>query len=157
MTAEATGSDEGVAGVTRHSSVFGTANIRGAIEVGIPEGGTPGMPVLFGVSVYTWGNQMQPTWDLVIKDAVAVPEVFYLTANETSETWTFSFEVVAGQVLAYEFNYDGMLFEAPDGSYNLFADVDFGAAGQVVPEPATMLCLCSGAIPLVLKKRRRRS
>ena len=158
MSATATGSDEGVDGVTRHSSVFGTVNIHGAIEIGIPEGGTPGMPVLFGASVYTWGTQMQPLWNLTIKDAVADPEVVYLpNVDEQSDTWTFSFEVHAGQILDYEFNYFGVLLEAPSGEYELFADVDFVATAQLVPEPATVLVLCSGAIPLILKKRRRRN
>ena len=155
MIATGTGSDEGVAGVTRHSSVYGNANIRGAIGVGTPEGGTVGMPVVFGVSVYTWGSGMQPTWELTIEDAND-PGILKETFNETNDPWSFSFDVVAGQILVYEFNYYGLLFQAPNGTYDLFADVEFAATGQV-PEPATMLLLCSGLIPLVLKKRRRRS
>jgi len=152
MTVTATGSDEGVAGVTRHSSVYGTASIHGAIGVGYPESESAGLPVLFGAGVYTWGDGMDLlTWNLKITDS-ANPTIVYLDVNETSDPWFFSFDVVFGQILDYEFIYDGLLFETPDGSYELNADVDFGA-----PEPATVLCLCIGAIPLVLKRRRRGS
>jgi len=153
MTVTATGSDEGVADVTRHSSVYGLADIEGAIGVGSPE--SEPTPVLFGASVYTWGDGMDLlTWNLTIEDNAT--GFVYVDVNETSDPWTFSFNVSAGDILLYRFIYDGLLFENPDGSYKLNADVDFGAAG-IVPEPATLLCLCCGAIPVILKKRRRRS
>jgi hypothetical protein len=153
MTVTATGSDEGVANVTRHSSVYGLADIEGAIGVGSPEG-EPN-PVLFGASVYTWGDGLDLlTWNLTIEDNAT--GFVYLDVNETSDPWTFSFNVSNGDILLYRFIYDGLVFENPDGSYELNADVDFGAA-EIVPEPATVLFLCCGAIPLILKKRRHRS
>lgn len=151
MTVTAAGSDEGVAGVTRHSSVLAEGDIRGAIGVGIPRGGTAGMPVLFGASVYTWGDGIQPVWDLLITDA-GDPQTVYLDADETSDPWTFSFLVPAGQVLAYEFYLDGVLIEAIDGIYTLNADVDFGAAGQV-PEPSSAIAVLIGLAAAVRRRR----
>ena len=170
MSAAATGSAEGLSGVTRHSSAFGNANIHGVIDVGIPDGGTYGMPLLFGAGVYIDGwldgmhvlfgpgvyteDGMQPTWDLVITDAENVgPGALHKTYSNQSDSWAFTFGVFAGQKLDYEFNLDGTVFEMPDGTFDLNADLDFGAA---VPEPASMLLLCSAAIPLILKKRRHR-
>jgi hypothetical protein len=151
MTATATGSDDGVAGVTRHSSVYGYAEIEGAIGVGTPVGNAES--VLFGASVYTWGDGLDLlTWNLTITNYDT--GFVYLDVDETSDPWYFSFEVDTGEKLRYLFIYDGLLFETPSGTYELNADVDFGAAG-VVPEPATVLLLCGGAISLVLKKRRR--
>ena len=155
IVATATGSNGDIAGVTRNSSVLGEANIHGSIGVGIPAGETAGMPVLFGAGVYTWGAGMQTFWDLVIKYPGTAVGDDLLSVNELSDPLTFSFYVKTGDVLDYEFNFDGLVSEAPNGTYDLFADVEFGAAR--VPEPATMLLICSGVIPILLKKRRRRS
>jgi hypothetical protein len=154
MTVTATGSDEGVGGVTRHSSVYGTASILGSIKVEAPAGGTPGMDILFGASVYTWGSGIDLlTWTLTIKDN-ANPATVYLNVNETSDPWNFSFNVLAGQTLDYAFNYDGLLFEAPDGTYTLNAELEFGAAG-IIPEPATIFVMAAAGLPMVLKRRHR--
>ena len=98
---------------------------------------------------------MQTFWDLVIKYPGTAVGDDLLSVNELSDPLTFSFYVKTGDVLDYEFNFDGLVSEAPNGTYDLFADVEFGAAR--VPEPATMLLICSGVIPILLKKRRRRS
>ena len=183
MTAESTGTDS--AGVNRYSGVLGTTSILQG-SIGVPAGETPnvlfgatvritgwitswfdGGSVLFGPDVYRQDG-MQPTWDLRIWHQGS-PDVVYLNVDETSDTWSFSFGVPAGQVLMYEFFFDGFFYgkiEAGDpdnddddvyvpnmDSY-LLAEVTFGAA---VPEPTTMLLLCSGVIPILLKKRRRRS
>ena len=167
MTLTAEGSDDGLTGVTRESGVFGIARIAGAIGVTIPDGGSSGDPVLFGVTVYT-GHTVKTgmnvvDWTLVIKDNDN-PTIVRLDVDRTSDTWTsdswaFSFYVPAGQILDYDFTWYGYgQFDAGDmiGGTDLFAnvyaDVEFGA---VVPEPVTMLLLCSGAIPLILRRRRR--
>ncbi|MDP6635758.1 MAG: PEP-CTERM sorting domain-containing protein [Phycisphaerae bacterium] len=80
----------------------------------------------------------------------------FLTADETSPSWSFTFDVPAGTILDYDFTYDALLFEAPNGTYDLFVDLDLGAMAKA-PEPASMIILCGGAVSLVLRKRRRKN
>jgi len=154
MIAIATGSDEGVDGVTRHSGVYATASVRGVIGVGTPEDSGPGTPVLFGAGIYDWGDGFDLLgWTLVIKNN-ANPAIVYLDANETTGPTSFAFTVPAGAVLDYDFFYDGLVFESPNGKYDLLVDLDFGAAHQT-PEPASMIALSIGAISLLARKRKR--
>jgi hypothetical protein len=154
MLATATGSDENLLGVTRHSSVYATASVRGVIGVGIPDGQAAGTPVLFGVGIYDWGDGFDlMTWNLVITNN-ANPAIVYLDANETTGPTSFAFDVPAGEAIDYDFIFDGLLFEATDGDYDMFVDLDFGAAHQT-PEPASMIALSLGAITLLARKRRR--
>jgi hypothetical protein len=70
MLATATGSDEGIPGVVRHSGMYGTGSVHGAVGVSTPPRGAPGEPLLFGVGVYGWGDGLDLlTWNLVITDA----------------------------------------------------------------------------------------
>jgi hypothetical protein len=162
ITTIVTGSDEGLAGVTRHSSVYGydpptlaSAYIHGAVGVDVPPDGSPEDPVLFGVGVYDWGSGIDLlNWNLVVKDDDS--GTIYLTANETDNLWSYTFSVPAGRVLDYQFSYYGAMTDALDGNYDLFVDLDFGAAYQT-PEPASMLLLSVGALSLAMRKRRRRN
>jgi hypothetical protein len=169
-TGTAWGSDEGQSGITRYSDLTGITAMQGELIVGVPAGGTIGDSVLFGASVFMEGwidnehvlfvpgvhtpGGMQPAWTLSITE---LSENTYLTATSvTSDPWDFSFIVAAGQTLNYEFGFTGVMLGVQNGDYEFYADVDFGAAATV-PEPATLMLLGSGAVLVLLKRRRRRS
>jgi|GEM_PF-1827549 len=156
MVGTATGSDEGVANVTRDSGLFGTARITGVFRVEAPAGLNLGMPAVLGIGVYTWGDGISPTWDLTIEDATN-PAILSVNFTEaTNDTGMFTVDVFTGQPIAYSLIYSGFMDRQSDGTYDLFADIDFGAVVQT-PEPATILLLSTGAVSLILKKRRRRT
>ena len=166
ITGQASGTNGGVAGIIRNSNILGNANLHGSIGVGGPPAGES---VLFGASVFVEGwisgehvlfgpgvsipAGMEPSWSLTIRDNANPTDILVMATNKDA-LWDFSFVAQTGQILDYEFNFDGLLTNTRTGDYVLYGDVDFAAA---TPEPATMAILGLGTVSMILRRRRRKA
>jgi len=154
MGAEAMGDDGGIpdTAVFRQSMMMGDAQIFGQFQVGVPDGGIPGLPGELTINLnLNEGGLHLMGWGLTIYDPDADETLLELGDGDGGGVWTI--DVTAGQILEFDFGFGVEMFEM-DGFWDLGFDLGFAAEAEV-PEPTSAILLAFGALA-VLRRRRRK-